>query len=348
MNLLHSGILAHKSDLCSLGRCCWGDAVCALPVITLQQKKRSPLCKAHSKAVSVSCHAESTQPAPSGSQGGGQSRDSPSSRNSATADAAGYTDDFCIIESRESLKDFAKLQLSEINQGLTARRNRVFLLLEEIRRLRIQQRVKGGEKAKEEELQEERYPSVVPLLPPLTDKTFQMYVRFYVSAFGLIILFGGLLAPTLEVKLGLGGTSYAEFIRMAHLPAQLADVDPIVASFCGGAVGVLSTLMLVEVNNSKTQAASRCIYCGGTGYNACGTCGGIGSVADVQQTTSKQQQGNAASKADVGNAWQAAWQSGSRERCGSCSGTGKVMCTACLCTGKKVVREHDPRLDPFS
>lgn len=49
---------------------------------------------------------------------------------------------------------------------------------------------------------------------------------------------------------------------MAHLPAQLAEVDPIVASFCGGAVGVLSTLMLVEANNSKMQAAHRCIYCG--------------------------------------------------------------------------------------
>lgn len=49
---------------------------------------------------------------------------------------------------------------------------------------------------------------------------------------------------------------------MAHLPAQLAEVDPIVASFCGGAVGVLSTLMLVESNNSKMQAANRCIYCG--------------------------------------------------------------------------------------
>lgn len=35
------------------------------------------------------------------------------------------------------------------------------------------------------------------------------------------------------------------------------------------------------------------------------------------------------------------------ERCGSCSGTGKVMCIACLCTGKKVAREHDIRLDPF-
>ena len=52
---------------------------------------------------------------------------------------------------------------------------------------------------------EERYPSVVPLLPPLTDRTIEVYAKFYVSALGVIILFGGLLAPTLEVKLGLGG-----------------------------------------------------------------------------------------------------------------------------------------------
>ena len=47
-----------------------------------------------------------------------------------------------------------------------------------------------------------------------------------------------------------------------HLPSQLAHVDPIVASFCGGAVGVLSTLMVVEANNSSEQASNRCIYCG--------------------------------------------------------------------------------------
>lgn len=46
-----------------------------------------------------------------------------------------------------------------------------------------------------------------------------------------------------------------------HLPSQLAQVDPIVASFCGGAVGVLSTLLLVEVNNAKLQAKTRCVYC---------------------------------------------------------------------------------------
>ena len=47
-----------------------------------------------------------------------------------------------------------------------------------------------------------------------------------------------------------------------HLPQQLAQVDPIVASFCGGAVGVLSTLLVVEANNTSMQASKRCIYCG--------------------------------------------------------------------------------------
>lgn len=58
------------------------------------------------------------------------------------------------------------------------------------------------------------------------------------------------------------GTTYADFIRNVHLPSQLAAVDPIVASFCGGAVGVLTTLLLVEMNNSEMQAKNRCIYCG--------------------------------------------------------------------------------------
>ena len=35
------------------------------------------------------------------------------------------------------------------------------------------------------------------------------------------------------------------------------QVDPIVASFTGGAVGVLSMLLLVEVNNAKVCHNSR-------------------------------------------------------------------------------------------
>ena len=50
------------------------------------------------------------------------------------------------------LQDFAKLQLEEIGMNISARRNRIFLLMEEVRRLRIQQRIKGGEKTREEEV----------------------------------------------------------------------------------------------------------------------------------------------------------------------------------------------------
>lgn len=103
----------------------------------------------------------------------------------------------------------------------------------------------------------------------------------------------------LELKLGLGGTSYEDFIRTMHLPLQLryvpwirrtfmclfrhnflkilivdivllhldlfSQVDPIVASFSGGAVGVISALMLIETNNVEQQEKKRCKYCHGTG-----------------------------------------------------------------------------------
>ncbi len=51
------------------------------------------------------------------------------------------------------LQDFAKLQLEEISMNISARRNKIFLLMEEVRRLRIQQRIKGGERTREEEVQ---------------------------------------------------------------------------------------------------------------------------------------------------------------------------------------------------
>lgn len=39
------------------------------------------------------------------------------------------------------------------------------------------------------------------------------------------------------------------------------------ASFSGGAVGVISALMVVEINNVKQQEHKRCKYCLGTGEN---------------------------------------------------------------------------------
>lgn len=230
-------------------------------------------------------------------------------------DSVALPDNFCIIESPESVKDFASLQLDDIEKNIQSRRNKIFLLMEEVRRLRIQLRLQGGEETKEALLEQEEYPSTIPFFPPITEKTIQLYYRLYAVAVSGIIFFGSILAPILEVKLGIGGSSYYDFIRSVHLPTQLAEVDPIVASFCGGSVGVLTALLIVEANNTKMQTKRRCVYCEGTGYLTCGCCVGRGAVAGTL--------------------------------CANCAGTGKVMCTSCLCTGKKLATEHDPRVDPF-
>ena len=102
---------------------------------------------------------------------------------------------FCIIEGRDTVQDFARMQLAEIRDNIASRRNRIFLLMEEVscacishasvmalgpdariltglqvRRLRIQQRIKAREQnaltmGVEEEMPE--YPSSIPFLPPL-------------------------------------------------------------------------------------------------------------------------------------------------------------------------------------
>ncbi|XP_010443991.1 PREDICTED: uncharacterized protein LOC104726758 [Camelina sativa] len=244
---------------------------------------------------------------------------------------------FCIIEGPETVQDFAKMQLQEIKDNIRSRRNKIFLHMEEVRRLRIQQRIKNTELGiinEEQEHELPNFPSFIPFLPPLTAANLKVYYATCFSLIAGIILFGGLLAPTLELKLGIGGTSYADFIQSLHLPMQLSQVDPIVASFSGGAVGVISALMVVEVNNVKQQEHKRCKYCLGTGYLACARCSSTGSLILAEPV----------STIAGGNHSQSPPQT---ERCSNCSGAGKVMCPTCLCTGMAMASEHDPRIDPF-
>ncbi|KAK3236911.1 hypothetical protein CYMTET_52976 [Cymbomonas tetramitiformis] len=250
-------------------------------------------------------------------------------------DTTALPENFCIIESRDTVQDFAVLQLDEITKNIQSRRNKTFLLMEEVRRLRIQQKAKMTELGleslpdeAEEAVYKEEYDSALPLLPPLSDETIKEYYVAYAVSTSMIILFGGIIAPILEVKLGLGGQSYAEFIAFLHLPKQLAMVDPFVASFTGGAVGVISSLMLVEYNNVKRQSKKRCWYCKGTGYLACASCSATGT-GKMPIDLSKGRAGSTACC------------------CVPCTGTGKVMCTSCLCTGMALATEHDPRIDPF-
>ncbi|XP_022766087.1 protein ORANGE-LIKE, chloroplastic isoform X2 [Durio zibethinus] len=178
---------------------------------------------------------------------------------------------FCIIEGPETVQDFVKMQLQEIEDNIRSRRSKIFLLMEEVRRLRIQQRIKKVKVVNEngdEDIDEmPDIPSSIPFFSyVLTPKTMKQLYFTSLAFISGIIVFGGLIAPTLELKLGLGGTSYEDFIRNMHLPLQLSQVDPIVASFSGGAVGVISALMLIEANNVEQQEKKRCKYCHGNDY----------------------------------------------------------------------------------
>ncbi|XP_075514236.1 protein ORANGE, chloroplastic-like [Primulina tabacum] len=186
--------------------------------------------------------------------------------------------------------------------------------MEEVRRLRIQQRIKRAElgiakENKESELPS--FPSFIPFLPPLNSSNLKQYYATCFSLIAGVMLFGGLLAPNPTLKLGLGGTSYAEFISSMHLPMQLSDVDPIVTSFSGGAVGVISALMVVEINNVEQQEHKRCKYCLGTGYLACARCSSSGSLVLVEPVSSLSSGNQHLSPSKT-------------ERCSYCSGSGKV------------------------
>lgn len=236
------------------------------------------------------------------------------------------------------MQDFVQMQEQEINDNIRSRRNKIFLLMEEVRRLRVQQRLKrvkiineGGE----EEMNEmPDIPSSIPFLPHMTPKTLRQLYLTSLTVISGIIIFGGFVAPILELKLGIGGTSYEDFIRNMHLPLQLSQVDPIVASFSGGAVGVISALMLIEANNVEQQEKKRCKYCHGTGYLACARCSASGvclSIDPISLSTTTNRP----------------LQVPTTRRCPNCSGAGKVMCPTCLCTGMLMASEHDPRIEPF-
>ncbi|CAI5968510.1 unnamed protein product [Closterium sp. NIES-64] len=291
---------------------------------------------------------------------------------SAAGPAAAAVGEFCIIEGPDALQDFARMQLTEIRDNITSRRNRIFLLLEEIRRLRIQQEIKNAEESRnraaaaaaraklgglpvEEEEEMPEYPSSIPFLPPLKTDTLKEYYITFAFLVASLIIFGGLVAPTLQLRLGMGGTSYEDFIASMHLPRQLSQVDPIVASFTGGAVGVLSALLVVEVNNVKQQEHKRCMYCHGSGYLACARCAATGSLIDVQlegEGSARGAANGALAAAAEGAGAEGAVTAGRQgmkvaKRCPNCAGLRKVMCPTCLCTGMALATEHDPRINPF-
>lgn len=147
-------------------------------------------------------------------------------------------------------------------------------------------------------------------------------------------------------------------------------MDPIVASFCGGGVGVLTALLIVEANNAKMQVGGRApgagrralvarvaersvLWRGTRGLLHCmvGAAATDGTPPCCARMRAQEKRrciycegtGYLTCGTCVGSG-----MGGAGEACANCAGTGKVMCTSCLCTGKKLATEHDPRVDPFT
>ncbi|KAL4420422.1 hypothetical protein ABPG75_010078 [Micractinium tetrahymenae] len=89
------------------------------------------------------------------------------------------------------------------------------------------------------------------------NKSTQANVAAYAGAVAGIVFFGGVVAPVIEDKLGLGGPAYYDFITSNGLPNTMAEVDPIVASHAGGAVGVLTAQLAQEAAAARRTGRQR-------------------------------------------------------------------------------------------
>jgi hypothetical protein len=279
--------------------------------------------------VSAGARAGSRRVSPrASSDGSSASPTTKSSDEEVMFDSTALPENFCIIEAGNpgagKVRDFADLDSAELMNNIESRKNRIFIMLEEVRRLRVQAQLRTRSADELPPPPAREYPSVVPGFPRITENTFNDYYIYWGGCVAFMLLFGGLIAPLAEVKLGLGGTTYMDFIESVHLPRQLAMVDPIVASFTGGAVGAISAFFVIEIQNFKEQEKKLCMYCKGSGYLQCAECCTSPSPGRLIDPVSN-----------------------TRCFCGTCSGTAKVMCSSCLATGREIVTEHDRRIDPF-
>ena len=132
--------------------------------------------------------------------------------NEGMFESKSLPENYCIIEGRNSVVDFADMQVEEIAMNIESRRQRVFLLMEELRRLRVQQRVKtiGSEDADVEPKRE--FESVIPGFPVLTEDSVQDYRIYWGCRRGDFVA----LRRTHRARGGGEARSRGNFVRGVH------------------------------------------------------------------------------------------------------------------------------------
>lgn len=85
------------------------------------------------------------------------------------------------------------------------------------------------------------------------------------------------------------GSIFVETLKGVHIGPS---VNEVMAAFCGGTVGVMSTIIALEVRRQRVKERKQCPYCHGTGKLPCGSCYTLGStpspyVASAQESCPK-------------------------------------------------------------
>jgi hypothetical protein len=105
-------------------------------------------------------------------------------------DSMSLPENFCIIEgaSRNQVRDFADMGQEEIMKNIDSRKNRVFIMLEEVRRLNVQMEL-NKRKAEDPVPPQREYKSVVPGFPRITENTIQDYYIYWSVAVISMLVF---------------------------------------------------------------------------------------------------------------------------------------------------------------
>mmetsp|Transcript_2172 Transcript_2172/g.6935 ORF Transcript_2172/g.6935 Transcript_2172/m.6935 type:complete len:146 (-) Transcript_2172:283-720(-) len=115
-----------------------------------------------------------------------------------------------------------------------------------------------------------------------------------------------------------GGSSFREALQAAGANVvfergALRILDPDLAAFVGGAVGVIGTLESIMSRRRAVRERLTCVYCDGAGTLTCGVCVGSG-------------------------------RNSAGMPCVNCNGLGKVACVSCQGSGNSVLLASDRNL----
>ena len=108
-------------------------------------------------------------------------------------------------------------------------------------------------------------------------------------------------------------------------PAWVAqDMLDAAAAVGGGSIGVLGTLLALELKKREVKARSNCPYCGSCGHLTCASCMGGGTLTMASAT--------------------------GKQSCPSCDASGRVTCVNCKGDGRLIPTMLDSSIsrDPES